>query len=402
MTRILFTLLSIPLLSICLGVLLVNKSHADQAQNRIPEPSQARFEQGKYKNTSPKAVQDMSKLGTILWRYISEKRQDPTPVEPIPLLELHHSALKQQEHTSLYRLGHSSVLFNFSGEIWLADPVFSERASPVQWAGPKRFHPAPVALEQLSDITGVVISHNHYDHLDKATIQSLHPKVSHFLVPLGVGEKLMDWGVPADKIQELTWWQDITVGKLQITATPAQHFSGRSLFDSDETLWASWVFQSQDAKIFFSGDSGYFDGFKQIGEKFGPFDVTLMETGAYDKDWPDVHMHPAQSLQAHMDLKGKVLIPIHNSTFDLAMHPWYEPLEALTKLAESQEQNVVTPIIGQAFDIGADNKIADNNHYHYWWRDMMPEQAEVKSEIARKQEQTEASLTSSIQNAVGE
>ncbi len=392
--RLLIGLLSLPLISVSLGVIFVNNSHAETSLQDDAGLPQVRYENGKYRNIDASVVQDMSNIGSILWRYITEKRVDPTPTTQVPVHQLDENALASQAHTSLFRLGHSSILLNFSGEIWLTDPVFSERTSPVQWVGPKRFHPAPIELEQFSNIAGVVISHNHYDHLDKASIQALHHKVSHFLVPLGVGETLIDWGVPKSKIQELTWWQTVTVGKLTITATPTQHFSGRGLFDSDKSLWASWVFQTPETRIFFSGDSGYFDGFKQIGDKFGPFDITLMETGAYDKDWPDIHMHPAQSLQAHMDLRGKVLIPIHNSTFDLAMHPWYHPLEELTQLAQAKQQQVLTPIIGQAVNIQANAQIANLNSYHYWWRHMVPSlNGNVQRSIAQTESEAELSAT---------
>jgi L-ascorbate metabolism protein UlaG (beta-lactamase superfamily) len=179
---------------------------------------------------------------------------------------------------------------------------------------------------------------------------------------LGVGDTLVSWGVPAAKVQQLGWWQSASAGSLKLTATPAQHFSGRTLWDSNKTLWASWVIESGGLKVFFSGDTGYFKGFREIGERFGPFDLTLMETGAYDPQWPDIHMQPKDTLQAHIDLRGKVMLPIHNGTFDLAMHSWDDPFEQITALAAARGQTLATPQIGEALDI------AQPQATGAWWR----------------------------------
>jgi L-ascorbate metabolism protein UlaG (beta-lactamase superfamily) len=237
------------------------------------------------------------------------------------------------------------------GEFWITDPVFAERASPFQWAGPKRFHAPPIALEELPPLKGVILSHNHYDHLDRATVLALAATTEHFLTPLGVGDTLIAWGVPAHKVQQLDWWQTTQVDGLRFAATPAQHFSGRGVRDTNATLWASWVVIDDDLRVFFSGDTGYFDGFKAIGERYGPFDVTFMETGAYDPQWPHVHMQPEQSLQAHLDVQGRVMMPIHNGTFDLAMHPWFEPFERITALAAQHGVSLATPVIGERLDL---------------------------------------------------
>ena len=168
-------------------------------------------------------------------------------------------------------------------------------------------------------------------------------------------DRLIAWGVPAAKVQQFDWWQGTTIAGVKLVATPAQHFSGRSLSDGNRTLWASWVIeagQGADAtRIFFSGDTGYFDGFKAIGERFGPFDLTLIETGAYDAQWPDVHMQPEESLQAHLDVKGRHLMPIHNGTFDLALHAWTDPFDRITALAEKAHVPLVAPVMGERLDI---------------------------------------------------
>ena len=277
-----------------------------------------------FQNTEVAYANSLGKLADITRAYFSAERASPAPTAAMPLRKLDAHTLPRGEDDAIVRLGHSSMLIQLDGQTLLIDPVFSERASPVQWAGPKRFHPVPVEMDALPRIAAVIISHDHYDHLDKATIQALTPKVDRFVVPLKVGAHLRDWGVPAAAITELDWWQDTTVGPIRLTATPAQHFSGRGLFDKDHTLWASWVIAGTRSKLFFSGDSGYFGGFKTIGDRFGPFDVTMIETGAYNPLWSEIHMLPEQSVQAHRDLRGKAMLPIHNSTFDLALHDWHE------------------------------------------------------------------------------
>ncbi|WP_406610277.1 MBL fold metallo-hydrolase [Agarivorans sp. JK6] len=317
---------------------------------------------GKYQNAQPTPA-NASAWG-ILWRYVSEQRVDATPSNGIPVMPLSASQLAAlpAEQSSVIRFGHSSVYMQVAGQRWLIDPVFSQRTSPFSFIGPKRFHQPPLELSELDSIDGVIISHDHYDHLDKHSIKLLKDKVEHFVVPEGVDQHLLDWGVDSQKIQRLRWWQSANFGDLTVTATPTQHFSGRGLFDANQTLWASYVIDAPEQRIFFSGDSGYFDGFKQIGERYGPFDLTMMETGAYDKDWSAVHMTPEQTLQAHLDLKGKALMPVHNSTFDLAFHSWYEPLERISQLSEQANVQLVTPKIGEVFTVG------QSQVTEAWWR----------------------------------
>jgi len=207
--------------------------------------------------------------------------------------------------------------------------------------------------------------------------QLLAAKTEYFVAPLGVGDRLVEWGVPAEKVRQLDWWKSVTLDGVQLVSTPAQHFSGRSIFDSNSTLWSSWVIRSPGVNIFFSGDTGYFPGFKAIGEKFGPFDLTMMETGAYDPQWPDIHMQPEETMQAHIDLRGKVLMPIHNGTFDLALHAWYEPFERITALAKQREQVLATPEIGQPLSL--EQPKAEQK----WWRKLVDSNAaEVPREAA--------------------
>ena len=313
------------------------------------------YTEGKFRNAAPRQAPGFAKTMAIMWRFMTEKPADAVPAQPPQVLPLTQADLLKAPDLSLWRLGHSTMLLKLQGQFWLTDPVFSERASPFSFMGPKRFHAPPLSIDELPPITGVVLSHDHYDHLDYDAIQKLAPKVAHFVTPLGVGDRLIGWGVPAAKVQQFDWWQGTTIAGVKLVATPAQHFSGRSLSDGNRTLWASWVIeagQGADAtRIFFSGDTGYFDGFKAIGERFGPFDLTLIETGAYDAQWPDVHMQPEESLQAHLDVKGRHMMPIHNGTFDLALHAWTDPFDRITALAAKAGVPLVAPVMGERLDI---------------------------------------------------
>ncbi len=293
--------------------------------------------------------------GWTIWsRFVFGDKVDTVPVDPIPVRALTTAQLEALDASAnhVVRLGHSSHLLKLRGKFWLIDPVFSERVSPFSFVGPKRFHAPPMKLEQLPPIEGLILSHDHYDHLDVATIEYLRDRVQHYFVPLGVGARLAEMGVSPSRITELDWWQSVTHDGVQLTAAPAQHFSGRTLNDRDRTLWASWIVQS----VFYSGDSGYFKGFKEIGDRFGGFDLALMENGAYDAYWPAVHMTPEQSVQAFQDLRGKVLYSVHNSTFDLAFHTWHDPLDRIADLSEARQIDLATPEIGEVLTVGAPRK----------------------------------------------
>jgi L-ascorbate metabolism protein UlaG (beta-lactamase superfamily) len=309
--------------------------------------SSPQFADGKFHNAKPVHRAGFMDTMRIMWNFAFHKPDNTVPAAPIPVQALTNAQLKAAPDNSLFRLGHSTLLMKIHNEFFLTDPVFSERASPVQWAGPKRFHETPISIDELPPIKAVILSHDHYDHLDHAAILKLAAKTEHFITPLGVGDTLIAWGVGAAKVQQLDWWESTVVRGVKLVATPAQHFSGRGLTDGNKTLWASWVIEHQDLRVFFSGDTGYFDGFKAIGDKYGPFDLTMVETGAYDKQWPDVHMQPEQTLQAHIDLRGKMLMPVHNGTFDLGMHAWHEPFDRIMVLAQGKNIPLATPQMGE-------------------------------------------------------
>lgn len=341
----------LPLICLLLLMSIATTFASCRAARPSAYPESPQFAEGRFRNERRLNEPGLGKTLQILWRFMTDKPADATPREALEVLPLSRAELLAAPDASLWRLGHSTVLFKLDGRFWLTDPVFAERASPLSFIGPKRFHAPPIALQDLPEIEAVILSHDHYDHLDQAAVQALAPRVRRFLTPLGVGERLIAWGIPAAQVHQFDWWQGTQIGAVQLIATPAQHFSGRSLADRDRTLWASWVILTPQTRLFFSGDSGYFPGFQAIGERYGPFDLTLVETGAYNQDWPDVHMQPEQSLQAHLDLGGRRLMPIHNGTFDLALHPWTEPFERIEALAAARGVPLSTPRMGERLDL---------------------------------------------------
>ena len=246
-------------------------------------------------------------------------------------------------------LGHSSFLLEIDNKTILIDPVFSSYAAPHEWLGRKRFNDKmPFNPEDLKEIDAVIISHDHYDHLDYNTVKKIKDKVKNVIVPLGVGNHFKKWGIPSERIQELDWWNETQLGDIKIVCTPARHGSGRGLNDQSATLWSSWCFIGKNQKIFFSGDSGYGKHFKEIGNTYGPFDFAMIECGQYDDLWADIHMVPEESVQVGIDVKANYMMPIHWGAFLLANHDWKDPAERFIKKANELKVNYVTPKIGQS------------------------------------------------------
>lgn len=343
--------------------LLPGGANAAECDPRIARSPQFSTEDCSFRNPPNPEAKPHRSSWDIWTRLLLEKKVGTVPVDPIPVRNLDRAALDALDAQSnhIIRLGHSSHLLKLRGKWWLIDPVFGPRTSPVSWMGPKRFHQPPVKLEDVPPIEGLVLSHDHYDHLDVPTIEALKDRVQRYFVPLGVGQRLRDWGIPADKIEEFDWWQEAKWGEVVVTATPAQHFSGRTLWDRNRTLWASWSLRSGGEQIFYSGDTGYFGGFKEIGTRLGKIDIALMENGAYDSYWPTVHMTPEETVQAFQDVGARTLYLVHNSTFDLAFHGWREPLERVAKLAQERGLALATPEIGEVLTLG---KPRENKK---WW-----------------------------------
>lgn len=372
---------SVLLITLAAGGMIVNNSIKAEGY-QLSEVQPSMFAHGKFLNPATFAQPGLLKTLQIAKRYFTEPGVDKTPATALPVYKLSRADLEAlpDEGMHFVKLGHSSVLLKVQGEYWLLDPVFAERASPFSFLGPKRFHQTPISLEELPFISKVLISHNHYDHLDKQSIKQLTDKTAQFLVPLGVERDLQKWGVPSEKIVSFDWWQEQQAPNALIAFTPTQHFSGRGIGDGNSTLWGSWVIKTSDSSVYFSGDSGYFDGFRQIGERYGPFDLTFIETGAYDHDWKHIHMTPEQSVQAHMDVKGKVMVPVHNGTFDLAFHAWYEPLERVSEAALQVQAKLLTPQVGQPLALEQlQQHVAANVQ---WWKALMTSATAVRQDNA--------------------
>lgn len=250
-------------------------------------------------------------------------------------------------------LGHSTLLLEQDGHRILTDPVWGERSSPLTWIGPSRWYPPPLALDALPQVDAILISHDHYDHLDYPTIVALAGRDTRFIAPLGVAAHLEYWGVPKSKIDELDWWAQTQVGALTIVCTPSRHASGRTLFDQNDTLWASYAILGPTHRVWFSGDTGLFPAMREIGERFGPFDLTMIEAGAYGAAWPDWHLGPEQAVTAHQMVRGRVMLPVHWGLFDLAYHGWTEPIERVLVAADANGVELLTPRPGQSIEPSA-------------------------------------------------
>lgn len=297
----------------------------------------------------------------ILGEYFFSKNQRMPP-GPLPLVRPHEAWRGQvQSGLRVTWLGHSTVLLEIDGYRVLTDPVFGDRASPLSFAGPKRFHPVPAKLDELPEIDVIVLSHDHYDHLCRETIEALAKKTMPIVTSLGVGARLQAMGVAIERIHELDWGEDVEVRGLKITATPSQHFSGRSTNDRNRTLWSSWVIQGERHKVFFSGDTGLSDLFAEIGRAHGPFDLVMLEIGAFHESWADIHLGPENALEVFSMLGGGTLLPVHWGTFNLAMHAWDDPGATIVRLADARGARVLTPKLGQVFEP------AHVERFEAWW-----------------------------------
>ncbi|MCO4763388.1 MAG: MBL fold metallo-hydrolase [Myxococcales bacterium] len=280
-------------------------------------------------------------------------------------------------------LGHSTVLVEIDGYRILTDPVWGERASPLSWLGPKRWYPPPLPLAELPPVDAIVLSHDHYDHLDYPTIAKLSQRQTRWIAPLGVGAHLEYWGVPPERVTELDWGQKLTLtaagrSSLTIHCTESRHASGRQIFDQNATLWAGYALVGKRHRVFFSGDTGLFPGMKRIGEQLGPFDLTMIEVGAYNRAWPDWHIGPEQAVEAHQWLRGKALLPVHWGLFDLALHGWTEPIERTLLAAKQLGVTVMSPRPGQSIEPATPPKQVR------WWPNVPWQRAETHPILSTK------------------
>ena len=258
--------------------------------------------------------------------------------------------------------GHSSFLLQIGGKNVLVDPVLGKRSSPVGFAGPKRFSELPLTAEELPDVDVVFLSHDHYDHLDYRTVRAVSGRTGAFVVPLGLDAVLRGWGVPAEKIRALDWWESTEIGGLSFTLTPSQHFSGRNPLRANSTLWGGLYLTGGDRRVYYTGDGGYYGVFSEVRERLGAPDLMLAECGQYDPSWAGVHMFPEQTAQAGLDAGAAWVIPVHWGSFCICNHDWDDPIRHVTAASEASGLRLATPRIGQTVDY---TKIA--SFTEAWW-----------------------------------
>ena len=324
--------------------------------------SSPNFGDGQFVNAVPTSVNTRSpdsETSIMDWIFQAE---DKNPTERLPS-EIFH--LEQLTEGKFVWLGHATVLMKMNGLVIMTDPVF-HRASPIPVFGSPFPIENPTPIDNLPAIDAVIISHDHYDHLDHRAVESLVDRVKHFFVPLGIKAHLLRWGVDSSAITEMDWYESEIYRSVQFTLVPARHFSGRGLWDRNSTLWGSWIVAADALNVYFSGDTGYSETFKEIGQRYGPFDVAFIDSGAYNADWSQIHMMPEETVQASIDLAASIVVPIGWSKFDLALHPWDEPAIRLVKEAVSREVAVASPLIGEVFDLEEYPEIR-------WWKRLRAE-----------------------------
>lgn len=324
----------------------------------------AQYANGRFRNPGGIGAKLEGATLPVLGEYLF-KRNPRKPPGPLPL-ERPHEAWAGRIATGLRVtwLGHSTVLLEIDGRRVLTDPVFGTRIGPARFIGPKRFHPVPVELSELPPLDAVLISHDHFDHLCRPTAEQLAALRVPIVTGLGVGAHLERFGIEPARITELDWHESVEVGGIHFTATPAQHFSGRGPTQRDRTLWASWVIRGERTRVFFSGDTGLTPQFADTGRAHGPFDLVMLEVGAWHPAWGTIHLGPANALAAFDLLGGGTLLPVHWGTFNLALHDWNEPAETLLALAAEQGKRIVTPRLGAPFEP------AHVERPDPWWREV--------------------------------
>jgi len=308
------------------------------------------YKDGEFYNPVPTSVMTGGSQFAALRHMLFDKMPDKKPPGPLPMQFLDSLTITQKT-PDLVRVtwfGHSASLVEIAGQNILLDPMLSIKMGPIGGVAPTRYNPrVPIAAEQLPAIDAVLISHDHYDHLDYQTVLKIKEKTKHFYVPLGAGAHLLRWGVPATKITEVTWGDSVRLPGLTLISTPTRHFSGRGLTNRNSTFWTSWVLKTPTKRLFYSGDGGYGPHFQQIGAQYGPFDLALMECGQYDAQWAEIHMRPEQSVQAALDLRARVMQPVHWGAFTEANHAWNDPVKRAFVEAARRQLPLTTPELGQ-------------------------------------------------------
>jgi len=327
------------------------------------------YTNGKFTSTEKTAMMTKMGLSTIMKFFLNGGTvpKFSIPIEKNSQIKEDNLTITTDKNVKVIWFGHSAVLLDINSRKIFIDPMLGNVSSPLQLLGPKRFNrDLPIKIKDIPELDAILISHDHYDHLDYWSIIQLKDKVKKFYVPLGVAAHLKSWGIDELKIVELDWWEAAKLEELNFICTPSRHFSGRGLSNRNSTLWCSWVIKGENISIFFSGDTGYNQAFKKVGDKFGPFDLTFLECGQYNEAWADIHMMPEETVQANIDLRGKLLMPIHWGAFKLSVHPWQEPVERLLTKANLLNVEVITPMIGEQVILGKSEPSSrwwDNNSH---------------------------------------
>ncbi|ANQ47783.1 hypothetical protein MY04_0401 [Flammeovirga sp. MY04] len=351
---ILFLVLSV----VIIGTLFINfspefgGSHTENDINRYKESGHYKDE-GFYNLMPTSLDMNADSLWATLKEYVNGV-QNQRPSRELDILKIGKEEIVNNDSlTRVVWFGHSAFLLEIDDKKILLDPMLGDVPAPHPWLGESRYYKElPISIEDMPHIDAVLISHDHYDHLDYGSVMKLKDKVDDFFLPLGVGAHFRAWGIEEDRIHEMNWWDEIKYKQLDLVFTPSRHFSGRGLTDRNATMWGSWIVKGIRHNIYFSGDGGYAEHFKEIGDKYGPFDLAMMECGQYNSKWAQIHMMPEQTAQAAVDVKAKLMVPIHWGAFTLALHSWTDPAVRVTKKAKELNMPITTPEIGEPIIVG--------------------------------------------------
>lgn len=350
------------------GMVIFTACYVNERMGKLPTDTAEwehlpNYREGHFQNEEPtifNAKKAAKKSGMFRFLFVSDNAPKSFSIPQIPYTD-ETFAKDAAEGIHIYWLGHASIIFELNGTRFMTDPVFGN-AAPIPFAV-KRYCEAPMTRDQIPALDFLIISHDHYDHLEYKTIRAIRKADFPIITGLGVGSRLRGWGIAPERIHELNWNDSVTINGTTVTAVTSRHFSGRTLKDRNQTLWSSWIIERNGKKIFFGGDTGYGKHFKEIGRKYGPFDLACLEIDAWNDRWKHHHMFPHQFPLAIADLKAEYAMPIHWGVFDLAMHPWKESITLVTKEADRTGLKMVTPLMGEKFAVGKDQS-------KRWWEDL--------------------------------